>query len=114
MVSADEKKIERVLFNLISNAIKYTPQEGMVDVSTMGNGRYALVEIKDNGYGIPEDELPTIFDQYSRVKGHQQLAVGTGLGLAIVKSLVEAHDGEIQVTSKVDEGSTFIIKLPLN
>lgn len=114
VISADEKKIERVLFNLISNAIKYTPKEGCVDVKTISNGRYALVEIKDNGYGIPEDELPYIFDQYSRVKGHQQLAVGTGLGLAIVKSLVEAHDGEITVTSEVDVGSNFTIKLPLN
>lgn len=114
LITADEKKMERVLLNLISNAIKYTPEDGCVDVRAMRNGRFALIEIKDTGYGIPEDELPYIFDQYSRVKGHQTLAVGTGLGLAIVKSLVEAHEGEIDVTSQVDEGSSFTIKLPLN
>ena len=114
MVQADLSKIQRVLLNLISNAVKYTPEGGDVCVTTTVNGRYAYVEIKDTGYGIPEDELPHIFDRYSRVKGHQHLAIGTGLGLAIVQSLVEAHDGEISVTSKVDEGSTFTVKLPTN
>ena len=114
MIQADLSKIQRVILNLISNAVKYTPEEGSVSVTTSVNGRYALVEVKDTGYGIPEDELPYIFDSYSRVKGHQHLAIGTGLGLAIVQSLVEAHKGEILVTSKVDEGSTFTVKLPTN
>lgn len=114
IITADEKKIERVLTNLISNAIKYTPKEGSVTINASSNGRYALVEIKDTGYGIPEDELPTIFDRYSRVKGHQQLAIGTGLGLAIVKSLVEVHQGFISVDSEVNVGSTFTVRLPLS
>jgi len=114
VITADERKIERVLTNLISNAIKYTPKEGVVAVNVMSNGRYALVEIKDTGYGIPEDELDHIFDRFSRVKGHQQLAIGTGLGLAIVKSLVEAHLGFISVESEVNVGSTFTVRLPLN
>ena len=113
VISADQKQIERVLLNLISNAIKYTPEGGTVNIETGMKGRHAYVEIKDNGYGIPEDELPHIFDRFRRVKGHQSKAVGTGLGLAIVKSLVEAHDGEISVTSQVDVGSTFTIRLPL-
>lgn len=114
LITADEKKIERVLTNLISNAIKYTPKEGSVEVVVSANGRYALVEIADSGYGIPEDELPYIFDRYSRVKGHQNLAIGTGLGLTIVKNLVEAHLGFISVDSEVDKGSTFAVRLPLN
>lgn len=114
LITADEKKIERVLTNLISNAIKYTPKAGEVEVAVSANGRYALVEIADSGYGIPEDELPYIFDRYSRVKGHQNLAIGTGLGLAIVKNLVEAHLGFISVDSEVDKGSTFTVRLPLN
>lgn len=114
LITADEKKIERVLTNLISNAIKYTPKAGSVEVVVSANGRYALVEIADTGYGIPEDELPYIFDRYSRVKGHQNLAIGTGLGLAIVKNLVEAHLGFISVDSEVDKGSTFTVRLPLN
>ncbi|MCP4362481.1 MAG: hypothetical protein GY796_31130 [Chloroflexi bacterium] len=114
VITGDEKKIERILLNLISNAIKYTPENGSVCVNTAVNGRRALVEVKDTGYGIPEDELPFIFESYKRVKGHQQLAVGTGLGLAIVKSLVEAHNGEINVTSEVGVGSNFSVKLPMN
>lgn len=113
IVLADLKKIQRVLLNLISNAIKYTPEEGHVTVRTKTSGRFALFSVQDTGYGIPEDELPTIFDRYSRVKGHQHIALGTGLGLAIVKSLVEAHQGQISVTSKVDHGSVFTVKLPL-
>lgn len=113
MIDADMRKIARVLMNLVSNAIKYTPEEGVVAVKTYTNGRYAIVEVKDNGYGIPADELPHIFERYSRVKGHRHIAVGTGLGLAIVKNLVEAHKGEIRVTSEEDKGSTFTVKLPL-
>ena len=82
-------------------------------ISTKMNGRYAMFQVKDNGYGIPADELPYIFDRYSRVKGHRHLAIGTGLGLAIVKSLIEAHDGEISVESEENVGSIFTFKLPL-
>ncbi|MCA9930634.1 MAG: HAMP domain-containing histidine kinase [Anaerolineales bacterium] len=113
MVTADESKIERVITNLASNAVKYTPEEGCVTIDVRTNGRFAVFSVQDNGYGIPSDELPHIFDRYSRVKGHQHLAVGTGLGLAIVKSLVEAHEGEIFVTSEENVGSTFTVKLPL-
>lgn len=113
IISADTSKMQRVLLNLISNAVKYTPEGGEVFVETVANGRFAHFTVRDTGYGIPEDELPTIFDRYSRVKKHQQLAVGTGLGLAVVKSLVEAHDGEISVSSEVDVGSVFSVKLPL-
>ncbi len=113
MVTADESKIERIITNLVSNAIKYTPEEGCVAVDVGVNGRYAAISVQDTGYGIPEEQLPHIFDRYSRVKGHQHLAIGTGLGLAIVKSLVEAHEGTINVTSKEDVGSTFTLNLPL-
>jgi signal transduction histidine kinase len=111
-ITADEKKIQRVIVNLVSNAIKYTPDEGEVFIDTSVQGKYAVVDIRDTGYGIPADELPHIFDRYSRVKKHQTVAIGTGLGLAIVKSLVEAHNGEISVTSEEGVGSTFTIKLP--
>lgn len=114
VINADEQKIERVLTNLISNAIKYTPEGGEVFVDTAVDGRYALITIRDTGYGIPEDELPFIFERYTRVKKHQTVAIGTGLGLAIVKSLVEAHNGEITVKSKEDEGSTFTVKIPIH
>jgi signal transduction histidine kinase len=113
MIEADINRIERSVTNLISNAVKYTPRGGQVKVSTGVNGRYAFVSVNDTGYGIPPHELAHIFDRYSRVRGHQNLAVGTGLGLAIVKSLAEAHQGTIEVESEVDVGSTFTLKLPL-
>ena len=112
MISADAVKIQRVLQNLISNAIKYTPKGGDVVVRVYLEDQCAMVSIQDTGYGIPADELPYIFDRYSRVKGHKHLAVGTGLGLAIVQSLVEAHGGKVTVTSVENEGSTFILQLP--
>ena len=113
LVTADMSKIRRVILNLISNALKYTPESGLVSVGMEANGRFAVFQVKDNGYGIPADELPYIFDRYSRVKGHRHLAIGTGLGLAIVKSLIEAHNGEISVESEENVGSTFTFKLPL-
>jgi signal transduction histidine kinase len=113
MIYADEKKIERVLLNLTSNAIKYTPREGHVWLKAAANGRYAIIEVADDGYGIPEDEVAHIFDTYRRVKEHEHLAVGTGLGLTIVKSLIEAHEGHISVQSQLDVGSTFTVQIPL-
>jgi signal transduction histidine kinase len=112
LVYADEKKIERVLLNLVSNAIKYTPSDGHVWLKARANGRYAIVDVIDNGYGIPDDELEHIFDSYRRVKQHEHIAVGTGLGLSIVKSLIEAHEGFISVQSQLDVGSTFTVKIP--
>ncbi|MCP4419401.1 MAG: HAMP domain-containing histidine kinase [Chloroflexi bacterium] len=114
MVTADMSKIRRVILNLISNALKYTSESGLVSVKMLTSGRYAVFQVEDNGYGIPADELSHIFDRYSRVKGHRHLAIGTGLGLAIVKSLIEAHGGEVSVTSEEDVGSTFTVKLPLS
>lgn len=113
MVRADMKKIQRVLLNLISNAVKYTPEGGKVKVEGAINSSYVMVNVVDTGYGIPADELPFIFNRFTRVKKHQAIAVGTGLGLTIVKSLVEAHNGEIVVQSQEGVGSTFTMKLPL-
>lgn len=111
-VHADRHKVSRVLQNLVSNAVKYTPEAGEVCVRSGMNGRYVLIDVTDTGYGIPAEELPHIFDRFRRVAKHRNKAVGTGLGLAIVKSLVEAHEGEISVTSEEGVGSTFSIKLP--
>lgn len=112
-VHADKQKVARILQNLISNAIKYTPEQGHVDVRATLNSHHVKIDVIDDGYGIPEEELPHIFNRYNRVDKHRNKAVGTGLGLAIVKSLVEAHEGEIDVESKEDSGSTFTVKLPV-
>ncbi|MCB8965623.1 MAG: HAMP domain-containing histidine kinase [Ardenticatenaceae bacterium] len=112
-VNGDREKIKRVLTNLIANAVKYTEENGTVTAKARVEDGYAVVDVVDTGYGIPADELPYIFDRFRRVKGHRHIAVGTGLGLAIVKSLVEAHQGQILVTSEEGAGSTFTMKLPL-
>lgn len=112
-VNADQQKIKRVILNLVSNGVKYTQEQGKVNVSLVENGRYAILTIADTGHGIPADELPFIFERFRRVGKHRKLAVGTGLGLTIVQSLVQAHEGEISVESEEGVGSTFTVKLPL-
>jgi signal transduction histidine kinase len=113
VIYADKPKVRRIVTNLVTNAVKYTPGGGNVCVNTAINGRYAIVQIQDNGYGIPAEDLPYIFERFRRVRKHQTLAAGTGLGLAIVKSMIEAHKGEITAESQEGIGSTFTMKLPL-
>jgi signal transduction histidine kinase len=110
--SVDREKIKRVIQNLVSNAIKYTARGGCVILRVIGNNKDVLIEVEDNGYGIPEDELPRIFESFHRVRTHQTLATGTGLGLSIVQMLLEAHNGEITVESEVGKGSKFSVILP--
>jgi signal transduction histidine kinase len=112
-IQADGNKVQRILMNLVSNAIKYTPENGTILVSAAKKGHWAVITVQDTGYGIPKEELPHIFDRYHRVDKHKDKASGTGLGLAIVKSLVAAHGGEIRVSSEEGVGSTFTVKLPL-
>ncbi len=112
-VHADRPKLQRIVQNLVSNAIKYTPEKGNINVMTCRNGQYTHVEVRDTGLGIPDEDLPYIFDRYRRVSKHRNMAMGTGLGLAIVKSLVDAHGGEIQVQSQEGVGSTFTVKIPV-
>jgi signal transduction histidine kinase len=112
IIHADQDKMKRVFTNLVSNAIKYTPEGGEVWVRAEMDGTDCLVSVRDTGYGIPAEALPTIFERFKRVREHQQVAVGTGLGLAIVKSLTEAHGGTVTVESVVKKGSVFRVKVP--
>jgi signal transduction histidine kinase len=112
-IQADGHKVQRILMNLVSNAIKYTPENGTILVTTAKKGHWAVIAVQDTGYGIPKEELPHIFDRYRRVDKHKDKAHGTGLGLTIVKSLVAAHGGQISVSSEEGVGSTFTVKLPL-
>lgn len=112
-IEVDESQIKRVIQNLISNAIKYTAKQGQVVLHASVKDEIVVVTVQDTGYGIPEDELPYVFDRYRRVAKHKNVAAGTGLGLAITKAIVEAHDGHISVTSEEGKGSTFTVELPL-
>jgi signal transduction histidine kinase len=116
-IMGDVDRLKQLLLNLISNAIKYTPDGGIVDVSLSKKNGWAYLKIADNGVGIPAEDLPYIFDRFYRVdkaraRGHAGQG-GAGLGLAIAKWIAQAHGGNIDVMSKVGEGTTFTIILPI-
>lgn len=104
----------QAIINLLSNAIKYTPNGGEVRLRTRMQDTEAVIEVQDNGMGIPADSLPKLFERFYRVPQNNKAAPGTGLGLALVKYIVtNIHDGSITVASQVNQGSTFSIKVPL-
>ncbi len=112
---ADADRIREVLLNLISNAVRFTPAGGEIEVSARLMEKEIMVSIKDTGEGIPEKELPHIWDRFYRVeKSRARSRGGTGLGLAIVKQIVEAYGGRVLVESRVGEGSVFSFTLPLS
>jgi two-component system phosphate regulon sensor histidine kinase PhoR len=104
----------QAVINLLSNAVKYTPEGGEVRVRTRMQDTEAVIEIVDNGLGIPVDSLPRLFERFYRVPQNAKAAPGTGLGLALVKYIVtNIHDGSISVTSQVNQGSNFAIRVPM-
>jgi two-component system phosphate regulon sensor histidine kinase PhoR len=106
--------IERAVANLIDNASKYTPEGGKIDVTTRPCGQYAVIEVSDNGIGIPAEDIPRIFERFYRVdRSRSREMGGTGLGLSIVKHVAQVHGGQIEVESTPGGGSTFRLKLPL-
>jgi signal transduction histidine kinase len=114
MVYADYRRIDQVLVNFISNAIKYSPQSNKIDISVEQDGKDATVKVRDYGIGINPEKLPHIFDRYYRVDalGHQ--FSGLGLGLYISAEIIKRHDGKIGVESDWGDGSSFWFKLPLD
>jgi len=114
MVFADIGMIERVLSNLIDNALRYTPPKGNVEVRLEERENSIAVSISDSGGGIPAQDLPYIFDRFYRVeKSRQRDSGGSGLGLAIVKKIIEAHGAEIKVESRPGQGTRFFFELPV-
>jgi len=104
----------QAIINLLSNAVKYTPTGGEVRIRTRMDETEAVIEVQDNGMGIPADALTRLFERFYRVPQNSKAAPGTGLGLALVKYIVtNIHDGSISVTSQVNQGSTFSIRIPL-
>lgn len=106
---ADQEKISRIVFNLLSNALKYTPAGGEIFVSLKDEGGNLRLDVKDTGKGISQDEADKIFERFFQAKG---AASGTGIGLALVKSFVELHHGEARVESELGKGSDFIVVIP--
>jgi len=113
ILDLDWKQITRVFANLIGNAVKFTPRRGTISVTSAIEDNCLLVQVTDTGIGIPEDELPRIFNKYFRASGAQGFK-GTGLGLTISKAIVEAHGGSIRVESAAGKGSRFSVLLPLH
>ena len=112
-VEADKDKISQVLVNLISNALKYTPQGGNVRIEASEVSDEVTVSVSDTGIGIPESDLPYIFERFYRTdKSRSRATGGAGIGLTIAKSIVEAHGGKIHVKSKTNRGSAFTVSLP--
>jgi signal transduction histidine kinase len=113
----DTEKIKQVLLNLLSNAIDFSKEGGTIEIITSknfhtGNENYLRLEVKDNGVGIPEPILDKVFDPYFTTKHKSSMHSGTGLGLFIVHQHVQDHFGSIEVRSKINEGTSFIISLP--
>lgn len=112
LVEGDRPRLEQVAANLIDNAVKYTPDGGRVTVSVTRDGRNAVLRVHDTGVGIPEDEIPLIWDRLFR--GDRSRAErGLGLGLSLVRAIVHAHGGTVAVQSDFGRGSTFTVALPL-
>lgn len=113
-IEGDAQRLERVLANLIGNAIKYTPSDGSVEVRVAEAKQNLTISITDTGIGIPEEHIPHIFNRFYRVPRENESIDGTGLGLSIVKAIVEKHNGKIEVKSTIGQGSTFMIILPIS
>ena len=111
-INADYDKIKQVVLNLLSNAMKYTPEGGKILLTAENADDDVVLRIKDNGPGIPTESLSHIFERFYRVPGTEHLAQGTGLGLSICQSIIETHRGKIAVQSQVGKGTTFSVFLP--
>ena len=115
MIEADRERIREVFINIIGNALKFTPDGGKVDVSSNQTGDQISFSVTDTGPGIATDDLSKLFKKFGKLDSSYKKIKesGTGLGLYITKQIVDLHDGKIEVKSVVDQGTTFIVSLPL-
>jgi signal transduction histidine kinase len=112
-IHADERRLKQLLYNLLSNALKFTPEGGEVRVEASRRGNAVELRVTDTGVGIPADQHDKIFESFYQVDSTlSKNAQGTGLGLAVVRQIAELHGGTIRVESESGEGSTFILTLP--
>ncbi|MGD0679601.1 MAG: HAMP domain-containing sensor histidine kinase [Polyangiaceae bacterium] len=109
----DPNRIEQVVINLVSNAVKYSPEGGRVTVSAFADGSEAVVSVSDEGVGIAPEERERIFEPFRRTRWSRELVAGEGLGLSVARKIVAGHGGTLEVESRVGIGSTFRVRLPL-
>lgn len=113
IIAVDEEKIERIMLNILSNAVKFTDENGSIFVNVYDKGKFVEISIRDTGIGIPEDKLDYIFGRFAQVdKSTTRNNEGSGIGLALVESLVKLHNGNVYVQSKLGEGTEFTIQFP--
>jgi two-component system phosphate regulon sensor histidine kinase PhoR len=113
-VEGDRSHLQQVVVNLVANAIKYTQEDGEVEMRVRRSANIAVLEVSDNGVGIPDYALPHVFERFYRAdKARSRESGGAGLGLAIVKAICTAHGAELSVSSGEGQGSVFSVKLPL-
>jgi len=113
-ITGDRARIEQVLMNIITNAMKYTPDGGMIDIYSGNTGEAVWIKIEDTGVGIPEEDLPRVFDRFYRVdKARSRESGGTGLGLSIAKEIVMMHGGDIKIESESGRGTAVTVTLPV-
>jgi len=111
-VRGNADQLRQVIMNLLDNAAKFTPRGGRVSVALHGESQRAIVEVRDTGMGILQDDLPHIFSRFYRSRRQPPGAVGSGLGLSVAQAVTQAHGGNIRVKTEVDRGTTFIVDLP--
>jgi len=113
-VMGDRRQLVAAVYNLLDNAVKYSPSRSVVEVRGRQEADWVEISVKDDGMGIPEADLEHIFERFYRVEGARARHVGgTGLGLAIVRHVASNHAGEVRVESREGEGSTFTLRLPV-
>ena len=112
-VMGDPIRVERILYNLIENAAKYSPPGSEISIKIVYQKDAVTISVHDQGMGIPKDRIGELFEPFQRLVDHSESAKGLGLGLVVVKRLVEAHGGNISVQSEQGKGSTFTFTLPI-
>ena len=114
-IYADRGKIQQVIINLLTNAIKYTPENGNIRISAQVVDKNAIFEVQDSGIGIPKEDIKRIFERFYRVdKGRSRAQGGTGLGLSIARNIIKQHKGNIRVASELEKGSIFSVYFPVD
>jgi signal transduction histidine kinase len=113
VIRGDERKVKQVLLNLLSNALKFTPEGGRIDVRTTMNDGMAEIAVTDTGVGIAPEDQEAIFEEFRQVGTADKKVEGTGLGLTLCRKFIELHGGRIWVKSEVGQGSTFTFTIPV-
>jgi signal transduction histidine kinase len=114
MIQGDYGRLSQVLFNLLDNAVRHTPPEGKIVIRTEVHKKYVKLIVQDSGSGIPEKEIPYVWERFYRVdESRARHFGGTGLGLAIVKQIIDGHQGSIELKSQEGVGTTVIVTLPI-